>query len=412
MIVEGQIHGGLTDGVGMALMELIAFDEDGNCLGASLMDYLIPTAVEVPDWETDYTVTPSPHHPIGAKGIGESATVGSPPAIVNAICDALPSACATSTCRAPRPGCGTRCGKGGQRDDQGRARRRRWSGCAPSGCRSSPRPSCARPSRPACGRATRRSCSPTARSTGFVGGVCAQASVRLHAARVLETGEAVLLRLVPGRRATTTVAGRRGRRAQPVPERRRRWRSSSTRISPAPRVLIVRDTPIARALEERRARRGLRRLARRRVDPQPSDAALVVASHGDDEEVALARGAARRASATSALVASTPRGAAVLRVARRRRTRCARSSTRPPASTSARARRATSRSRSSPRSSPSARRTRRRPPAPRSRRDRPGLRDAGRGQRRLGAPRPRRRALLLLLRGLPRPFAAEHAAAR
>ena len=89
MIIEGQVHGGLTDGVGMALMEMIAFDEDGNCLGASLMDYLIPTALEVPDWETGHTVTPSPHHPIGAKGIGESATVGSPPAIVNAVVDAL-----------------------------------------------------------------------------------------------------------------------------------------------------------------------------------------------------------------------------------------------------------------------------------------------------------------------------------
>jgi carbon-monoxide dehydrogenase large subunit len=89
MIVEGQVHGGLTDGVGIALMEMIAFDDDGNCLGGSLMDYLIPTALEVPDWETDYTITPSPHHPLGAKGIGESATVGSPPAIVNAICDAL-----------------------------------------------------------------------------------------------------------------------------------------------------------------------------------------------------------------------------------------------------------------------------------------------------------------------------------
>jgi carbon-monoxide dehydrogenase large subunit len=89
MIIEGQVHGGLTDGVGMALMEVIAFDEEGNCLGGSLMDYLIPTSLEVPDWETDYTVTPSPHHPIGAKGIGESATVGSPPTIVNAICDAL-----------------------------------------------------------------------------------------------------------------------------------------------------------------------------------------------------------------------------------------------------------------------------------------------------------------------------------
>ena len=89
MIIEGQVHGGLTDGVGMALMEMIAFDEDGNCLGASLMDYLIPTSLEVPDWETGFTVTPSPHHPIGAKGVGESATVGSPPAIVNAVVDAL-----------------------------------------------------------------------------------------------------------------------------------------------------------------------------------------------------------------------------------------------------------------------------------------------------------------------------------
>jgi carbon-monoxide dehydrogenase large subunit len=89
MIIEGQVHGGLADGVGMALMELIAFDEQGNCLGGSLMDYLIPTALEVPDWETGFTVTPSPHHPIGAKGIGESATVGSPPTIVNAIVDAL-----------------------------------------------------------------------------------------------------------------------------------------------------------------------------------------------------------------------------------------------------------------------------------------------------------------------------------
>jgi carbon-monoxide dehydrogenase large subunit len=89
MIVEGQVHGGLTDGVGIALMEQLAFDEAGNCLGASLMDYLIPTALEVPEWETGHTVTPSPHHPLGAKGIGESATVGSPPAIVNAVCDAL-----------------------------------------------------------------------------------------------------------------------------------------------------------------------------------------------------------------------------------------------------------------------------------------------------------------------------------
>lgn len=89
MIIEGQVHGGLADGVGMALMEMISFDEEGNCLGGSFMDYLLPTALEVPDWETGHTVTPSPHHPIGAKGVGESATVGSPPAVVNAVVDAL-----------------------------------------------------------------------------------------------------------------------------------------------------------------------------------------------------------------------------------------------------------------------------------------------------------------------------------
>jgi carbon-monoxide dehydrogenase large subunit len=89
MIVEGQVHGGLADGVGMALMQGIAFDLDGNCLGGSMMDYLLPTSLECPSWELGETVTPSPHHPIGAKGVGESATVGSPPAIVNAVVDAL-----------------------------------------------------------------------------------------------------------------------------------------------------------------------------------------------------------------------------------------------------------------------------------------------------------------------------------
>ncbi|ASN22765.1 carbon-monoxide dehydrogenase large subunit [Streptomyces pluripotens] len=89
MIVEGQVHGGLADGLGMALMQVIAFDEDGNCLGGSFMDYLLPTSVECPSWELGETVTPSPHHPLGAKGIGESATVGSPAAVVNAVVDAL-----------------------------------------------------------------------------------------------------------------------------------------------------------------------------------------------------------------------------------------------------------------------------------------------------------------------------------
>ncbi|HEY2444089.1 MAG TPA: aerobic carbon-monoxide dehydrogenase large subunit [Streptosporangiaceae bacterium] len=89
MIVEGQVHGGLADGLGMALMQVIAFDSDGNCLGGSFMDYLLPTSMECPSWELGATVTPSPHHPIGAKGVGESATVGSPAAVVNAVIDAL-----------------------------------------------------------------------------------------------------------------------------------------------------------------------------------------------------------------------------------------------------------------------------------------------------------------------------------
>jgi carbon-monoxide dehydrogenase large subunit len=89
MIVEGQIHGGLADGVGMALMQVIAFDKDGNCLGGSFMDYLLPTSLECPAWELGETVTPSPHHPQGLKGVGESATVGSPPAVVNAVLDAI-----------------------------------------------------------------------------------------------------------------------------------------------------------------------------------------------------------------------------------------------------------------------------------------------------------------------------------
>jgi len=89
MIVEGQVHGGLADGVGMALMQLMAFDENGTHLGGSFMDYLLPSSMECPSWETGETVTPSPHHPLGVKGVGESATVGSPPAVVNAIIDAL-----------------------------------------------------------------------------------------------------------------------------------------------------------------------------------------------------------------------------------------------------------------------------------------------------------------------------------
>jgi carbon-monoxide dehydrogenase large subunit len=89
MIVEGQIHGGLTEGFAIAFMQEIKYDEGGNNLNTDFTEYLIPTALETPHWETGNTVTPSPHHPIGAKGVGESPNVGSPQAFVNAVIDAL-----------------------------------------------------------------------------------------------------------------------------------------------------------------------------------------------------------------------------------------------------------------------------------------------------------------------------------
>jgi carbon-monoxide dehydrogenase large subunit len=89
MIIEGQVHGGLTEALAIAMGQEIAYDEMGNVMGASLMDYFMPTAVETPVWETDHTETPSPHHPIGAKGVGESPNVGGVPAFSNAVNDAF-----------------------------------------------------------------------------------------------------------------------------------------------------------------------------------------------------------------------------------------------------------------------------------------------------------------------------------
>src|SRR6202171_1428912 len=89
MLVGGHVHGVWADGIGMALMEVMAFDEDGTHLGGSFMASLLPTSVECPSWELGETVTPSPHPPLGVKGVGESATVGSPAAVVNAVLDAI-----------------------------------------------------------------------------------------------------------------------------------------------------------------------------------------------------------------------------------------------------------------------------------------------------------------------------------
>ena len=89
MIIEGQIHGGLNEGFAVAMGQEMPYDEEGNLLGNTFMDYFIPTFVETPYWETDYTVTPSPHHPLGAKGVAESPHVGSIPCFTAAVVDAF-----------------------------------------------------------------------------------------------------------------------------------------------------------------------------------------------------------------------------------------------------------------------------------------------------------------------------------
>ena len=89
LIVEGQIHGGIVQGAAQALWEEAVYDEEGNLHTATLMDYLVPSAAELPSFETDTTVTPSPSNPMGVKGIGEAGTIGAAPAVINAIVDAL-----------------------------------------------------------------------------------------------------------------------------------------------------------------------------------------------------------------------------------------------------------------------------------------------------------------------------------
>ncbi|MCF2905097.1 carbon-monoxide dehydrogenase large subunit [Octadecabacter sp. CECT 8868] len=89
MVIDGQIHGGLTEALAVALGQEIAYDDMGNVKTGTLMDFFLPTAWEVPNYETDFTVTPSPHHPIGAKGVGESPHVGGVPCFSNAVQDAF-----------------------------------------------------------------------------------------------------------------------------------------------------------------------------------------------------------------------------------------------------------------------------------------------------------------------------------
>lgn len=89
MIVEGQVHGGIAQGVGQALVEGVVYGEDGQLLTSTLMDYAMPVAPELPDFETDSTVTLTTVNPLGVKGVGEAGTIGSTPAVANAVADAL-----------------------------------------------------------------------------------------------------------------------------------------------------------------------------------------------------------------------------------------------------------------------------------------------------------------------------------
>jgi carbon-monoxide dehydrogenase large subunit len=89
MVVDGQVHGGIAQGVAQALWEEAVYDADGNLVTGSLTNYLVPSAAELPSYELDRTVTPSPTNPLGVKGVGETGTIASTPAVINAIVDAL-----------------------------------------------------------------------------------------------------------------------------------------------------------------------------------------------------------------------------------------------------------------------------------------------------------------------------------
>jgi carbon-monoxide dehydrogenase large subunit len=89
IIVDGQVHGGIAQGIAQALYEEAIYDEDGTLVTGSMVDYMIPGAPELPNYTLDRTVTPSPTNVMGVKGIGEAGTIGSPPAVINAVIDAL-----------------------------------------------------------------------------------------------------------------------------------------------------------------------------------------------------------------------------------------------------------------------------------------------------------------------------------
>ncbi len=89
LIIEGQVHGGLAQGIAQALFEEASYDADGNLTTGTFVDYTVPSAADLPEFVTDRTETPATSNPLGVKGVGEAGTIASTPAVVNAIVDAL-----------------------------------------------------------------------------------------------------------------------------------------------------------------------------------------------------------------------------------------------------------------------------------------------------------------------------------
>ena len=317
MIVDGQIHGGLAEGIGIALMELISFDEEGNCLNSSFMDYLIPTALECPDFELGETVTPCPHHPLGAKGIGESperrlAAGDRQRGDRRAVRE--PRRRAPRHAMHPGPRLGRDAGAPGASAMMTAALARRAEELAAAGV----------PFVTATVVRVQRPTSAEAGSValvladgtieGFIGGSCAEHSVRAYALKAAHSGEPVLLRILPfgDDPEGTEVASEEG--AVTVQNPCLSGGAIEVFIEP----VVARST---RRRGGRLADRGRaaadRRRARARVSSRgratcaPDDLALVVAAHGQDELGAL-RAGLEAGLPYVGLVASRKRGAGVI----------------------------------------------------------------------------------------------------
>ena len=123
MIVDGQVHGGVAFGIAEALYEEVLYDESGNLVTGTMTQYLVPSAAEMPSFELDRTVTPSPTNPLGVKGIGEAGTIAAPPAVINAVVDAVSRLGVTESASRRRPSaCGRRSASAGVRHDPGALR--------------------------------------------------------------------------------------------------------------------------------------------------------------------------------------------------------------------------------------------------------------------------------------------------